>query len=113
MPEHQIKIWTENDDFIKNILNDKNNNIIKQCLNKSNFYVYEYLRLKILYEFGGIFAEADMIILEHFNIQDNDEFFYNLTYLSDVEKNLGLTLTPIIINKKREVFIKRKLRGAT
>lgn len=104
MPEHQIKIWTENDDFIKNILNDKNNNIIKQCLNKSNFYVYEYLRLKILYEFGGIFAEADMIILEHLNIQDNDEFFYNLTYLSDVEKNLGLTLTPIIIHKNNIII---------
>lgn len=108
MPEHQIKIWTENDDFIKNILNDENNNIIKQCLNKNNFYVYEYIRLRILYEFGGIFAEPDFIILEHIDIQNNDEFFHNLTYHTDDFRNLGLYFAPIII-QKNNILIKMLL----
>ena len=106
MPEHQIKVWTENDDFIKNILNDKNNNIVKQCLNKRNFYVYEYLRLKIIYEFGGIFSEPDMILLEHFDVKDNDEFFYNLIFGDDA--NLGCTCYPIIL-KKNNILIKMML----
>lgn len=101
MPEHQIKIWTENDDFIKNILNDKNNNIIKQYLNKNNVYIFEYLRLKIIYEFGGIFSEPDMILLEHFDIQDNDEFFFNILNFD----NLGITCYPIIL-KKNNILVK-------
>lgn len=108
MPEHQIKIWTENDDFIKNILNDENNNIIKQCLNKNNFYVYEYIRLRILYEFGGIFAEPDFIVLEHIDIQNNDEFFHNLTNYTDDFRNLGLFSAPIII-QKNNILIKMLL----
>ena len=105
MPEHQIKIWTENDDFIKNILNDKNNNIVKQCLNKNNVYVFEYLRLKIIYEFGGIFSEPDMILLEHFDVKDNDEFFFNLL---EFGPNLGITCYPIIL-KKNNILIKMLL----
>lgn len=104
MPEHQIKIWTENDDFIKNILNDKNNNIIKWYSNISNFYIYEYLRLKIIYEFGGIFSEPDMVLLEHFNIQKNDEFFYNISNFC----NLGITCYPIIL-KKNNIIVKMQL----
>lgn len=101
MPEHQIKIWTENDDFIKNILNDKNNNIVKYYLNKNNVYVFEYLRLKIIYEFGGIFSEPDMILLEHFDIKDNDEFFFNISNFY----NLGITCYPIIL-KKNNILVK-------
>lgn len=104
MPEHQIKIWTENDDFIKNILNDKNNNIIKWYSNISNFYIYEYLRLKIIYEFGGIFSEPDMVLLEHFDVQNNDEFFYNARNFF----NLGITSYPIIL-KKNNILIKMLL----
>lgn len=106
MPEHQIKIWTENDEFIKNILNDKNNNIIKYYLNKNNVYVFEYLRLKIIYEFGGIFSEPDMILLEHFDVKGNDEFFYNLIFGDDA--NLGCTRYPIIL-KKNNILIKMML----
>ena len=101
MPEHQIKIWTENDDFIKNILNDKNNNIVKWYSNRSRFYIHEYLRLRIIYEFGGIFSELDMILLEHFDIQNNDEFFYNISNFY----NLGITCYPIIL-KKNNILIK-------
>lgn len=104
MPEHEIKIWTENDDFIENILNDKNNNIIKWYSNVSNFYIYEYLRLKIIYEFGGIFSEPDMILLEHFDIKDNDEFFYNISNFY----NLGITCYPIIL-KKNNILVKMQL----
>ena len=104
MPEHQIKIWTENDEFIKNILNDKNNNIIKYYLNKNNVYVFEYLRLKIIYEFGGIFSEPDMILLEHLDIKDNDEFFFNISNFNGND-NLGITCYPIIL-KKNNILIK-------
>ena len=104
MPDLEIKIWTENDEFIKNILNDKNNNIIKYYLNKNNVYVFEYLRLKIIYEFGGIFSEPDMILLEHLDIKNNDEFFFNISNFYDVN-NLGITCYPIIL-KKNNILIK-------
>ena len=45
-----------------------------------------------------------MILLEHFDIKDNDEFFYNISSFNGND-NLGITCYPIIL-KKNNILIK-------
>jgi mannosyltransferase OCH1-like enzyme len=64
-PDAKIKIWTEKDDFIKDKFN--NSPLIKYILNHSEYSPYrkriiisDYLKLCILYTFGGVFVDLDI-----------------------------------------------------
>jgi hypothetical protein len=72
MSEHQIKIWTENDEYIKKVLNRKSKFL--DYLNKNNgkksFYC-DYIRLNLLYDFGGMYVELDQFLPKHLEIDEN------------------------------------------
>lgn len=77
MPNAEIKIWTEKDDFIKDILESKIK-FIEYANDKKNeipvAMLCDYLKLKIIYEFGGMISEFDQILIKNINIDEEVEF---------------------------------------
>ena len=77
MPNAEIRIWTEKDDFIKDILNSKIK-FIEYANDKKNkipvAMLCDYLKLKIIYEFGGMISEFDQILIKNINIDEEVEF---------------------------------------
>ena len=77
MPNAEIKVWTEKDDFIKDILESKIK-FIEYAHDKKNeipvAMLCDYLKLKIIYEFGGMISEFDQILIKNINIDEEVEF---------------------------------------
>jgi hypothetical protein len=77
MPDAEIKIWTENDDFMKDILNKKIK-FLEYANEKKNkipiAMLCDYLKLKIIYEFGGMISEFDQILVKSISIDEEVEF---------------------------------------
>ena len=61
-PEHDVKLWNENN-F------DINENIFaKQAYEANHFaFVSDYVRTKVLYEYGGLYLDTDVEILQNFD----------------------------------------------
>ena len=80
MPDAEIKIWTENDEFIQKILN-KNSKFLKFFQKYINYgFLCDYLRLHLQYEFGGIYSELDQMLVKPIEIDENIEFCHSLIY---------------------------------
>ncbi len=68
-PKYEIRIWTE-DNF--NLLDNK------YCKKSYDFkkyaYTSDYVRLRVIYEFGGIYLDTDMKAMKHFGdiFEDSD-----------------------------------------
>ena len=72
-PDWEIKIWTEKDEYIKNIID--NSKYIQLCYKDKNWGgIFDYLRSSILYDFGGIVSELDQILIEDLTI--DKEFMF-------------------------------------
>ena len=87
MPNAEIKIWTENDEFIKDILESKMK-FIEYANDKKNeipvAMLCDYLKLKIIYEFGGMISEFDQILIKNINIDEEVEFCDMLLTLNTI-----------------------------
>ena len=87
MPDAEIKIWTEKDDFIKDILESKIK-FIEYANDKKNeipvAMLCDYLKLKIIYEFGGMISEFDQILIKNINIDEGVEFCDMLLTLNTI-----------------------------
>lgn len=87
MPDAEIKIWTEKDDFIKDILESKIK-FIEYANDKKNeipiAMLCDYLKLKIIYEFGGMISEFDQILIKNINIDEEVEFCDMLLTLNTI-----------------------------
>ena len=80
MPNLEIKIWTENDEFIQKVLN-KNSKFLKffqKKKDKNNGLIFDYLRINLQYEFGGIYSELDQMLLKPLKIDEDIEFCHSL-----------------------------------
>ena len=80
MPNLEIKIWTENDKFIQKVLN-KNSKFLKffqKQKDKNNGLIFDYLRINLQYEFGGIYSELDQMLLKPLKIDEDIEFCHSL-----------------------------------
>ena len=77
MPDAEIKIWTEKDEFIKDILESKIK-FLEYANDKKNkipiSMICDYIKLKIIYEFGGMISEFDQILIKNINIDEEVEF---------------------------------------
>ena len=79
MPNAEIKIWTEKDEFIQKILN-KNSKFLEFFQKDKNYgFLCDYLRLHLQYEFGGIYSELDQMLLKPIKIDENIEFCQSIT----------------------------------
>ena len=80
MPDAEIKIWTEKDKFIQKVLN-KNSKFLKffqKQKDKNNGLIFDYLRINLQYEFGGIYSELDQMLLKPIKIDEDIEFCHSL-----------------------------------
>lgn len=78
MPNAEIKVWTEKDEFIQKVLN-KNSKILEFFSKNKNYgFLCDYLRLNLQFEFGGIYSELDQILLKPIEIDEDIEFCHSL-----------------------------------
>ena len=80
MPNLEIKIWTENDEFIQKTLS-KNSKFLKFFQKDKNYSLLcDYLRINLQYEFGGIYSELDQMLLKPLKIDEDIEFCHSLIH---------------------------------
>jgi mannosyltransferase OCH1-like enzyme len=61
LPDYKLIEWNEkNSDLSHSFVNDA-------YINKNWAFVSDYVRLKVIYQFGGIYLDTDMLILETLN----------------------------------------------
>ena len=84
MPNLEIKIWTENDEFIQKTLS-KNSKFLKFFQKDKNYSLLcDYLRINLQYEFGGIYSELDQMLLKPLKIDENIEFCHSITMSNSI-----------------------------
>ena len=79
MPDAEIKIWTEKDEFTQKILNKNSKFLEFFSKNKNYGFLCDYLRLHLQYEFGGVYSELDQMLLKPIKIDENIEFCQSIT----------------------------------
>ena len=79
------------------------NNFVKQAYEAKKFaFVSDYVRLKVLYEYGGIYLDTDVIVVKNF-----DEFL-NLNAFCSFESSQSIC-TAVIGAEKGSAFIEKTL----
>lgn len=74
---YEIKVWTEKDDFVKAVFSKKSKFLTYiNRYKKGATQMFDYLRLHILYKYGGIYSELDMPMFKKLNINSEDEFLF-------------------------------------
>ena len=101
MPDLEIKIWTEKDEFIQKVLN-KNSKFLKYFRQKDKNYglLCDYLRLHLQYEFGGIYSELDQMLLKSFKFNENIEFCHSIT----MDKSITTSSQPNYFKKGNKII---------
>ena len=100
MPDLEIKVWTEKDEFIQKILN-KNSKFLEFFQKNKNYgFLCDYLRLHLQYEFGGIYSELDQILLKPLKIDENIEFCHSIT----IHKSITTSCQPNYFKKGNRIL---------
>ena len=100
MPDAEIKIWTEKDEFIQKVLN-KNSKFLEFFQKDKNYgFLCDYLRLNLQYEFGGIYSELDQILLKPIKIDENIEFCQSIT----IHKSITTSCQPNYFKKGNKIL---------
>lgn len=95
---YEIKVWTEKDDFVKAVFNKKSKYLtFLNRYKKGITQRFDYLRLHILYKYGGIYSELDMPMFKKLNINSEDEFLFYY-------ESLHTTFGPMKINKGNKLL---------
>lgn len=70
LPDYEIIEWNENNSDLKH-------HFVKEAYNLNKWaFVSDYIRLKVLHEYGGIYLDTDMLVLKKFDeLLDNKCFF--------------------------------------
>ena len=77
LPDYNIKIWGERDLNLDSLANS--NKFLRKCLKYHLWsFASDYLRLYVLYEYGGIYLDTDVEVLQTFNPLLKNNFFYGL-----------------------------------
>ena len=100
MPNAEIKVWTEKDEFIQKILN-KNSKFLEFFQKNKNYgFLCDYLRLHLQYEFGGIYSELDQMLLKPIKIDEDIEFCQSIT----VRKSITTSSQPNYFKKGNKIL---------
>ncbi|MFV8373859.1 glycosyltransferase family 32 protein [Flavobacterium sp. LB1P71] len=96
LPDYEIKEW-----------NEKNSDLTIPFVNeayklKKWAFVADYIRLKILYENGGIYLDTDMMVIKSFDSLLSDECFFGV----EDERFISAGIIGV---KKKHPFIKKCL----
>ena len=95
LPEYQIIEWSERNIDIDSL--KKENKFFKECYDRKLWaYVADYLRVKILYEEGGIYLDTDIEI-----IKDISPLLENDLFLGFENKNeINMAIVGTVVNHK-------------
>ena len=95
LPEYQIIEWNEKNIDIGSL--KKENKFFKECYDRKLWaYVADYLRVKILYEEGGIYLDTDIEI-----IKDISPLLENDLFLGFENKNeINMAIVGTVVNHK-------------
>lgn len=106
MPEYKFIKWNESNsgEFL-------NNQFVCQAMKDKNYaFVSDYIRLKVLYEYGGIYLDTDMIIIKKLDDFLSYKTFWGRMYSNAVgtaiigaEPHNGVIRELLDIYEKREV----------
>ena len=82
MPDYEIIEWNENNLDIEKLCNE--NRFFKECYKREMYaFMADYIRLKVLYENGGIYFDTDIQVLKSF-----DEFLDKKFVIGFEKENL-------------------------
>lgn len=75
LPNYQIVIWTEKKLDLEKIANE--NRFLRECLKRKLWaFVSDYLRLYVLYHYGGIYLDTDVQIIKPFSKEMLSKSFF-------------------------------------
>ncbi|MGL5053556.1 MAG: glycosyltransferase family 32 protein [Cetobacterium sp.] len=102
LPDYEIIEWNEfNIDINKEL---EENKFFRECYNRKMWaFASDYIRVKIMYEFGGIYLDTDMEILKSLDTFLKDDFFIG----KEDEKTISFG---IVGAKKNHIFFKKMLQ---
>lgn len=101
LPDYEIIEWNENNLNLDEIAAE--NRFFAECRKRKLWaYMADYLRLKILYEYGGIYFDTDVQVLKSFNSLLNERAFIGY----EAENYIG---TGVIASEKGSGAIKNFL----
>ena len=101
LPDYEIIEWNEENVHLHEIC--KNNKFIAKCIQlKLWAFVSDYIRVKILYEHGGIYLDTDVEVLKSFDLLLQNQCFLGL-------EEDEYICTAVIGSEKGNPFIKRIL----
>jgi hypothetical protein len=100
LPDYQFIEWNE-----ENINIDNELDYVKEAYQVKKYaFVSDYIRLKVLYEYGGVYLDTDIEVLKPF-----DEYLDNATMVLGFESKRSL-LTAFIAVEKGNNYIKEFLK---
>ena len=102
LPDYEIMEWNEKNFDIRNEI--KKNKFFKECYQRKLWaFVADYVRVKVLHEYGGIYLDTDIEVLKSFDDLLNTEMF--LGYEND-SKDVNLAVIGI---KKNHIVMKKMI----
>lgn len=106
LPDYQIIEWNE-----KNT--DLTHPFVKEAYQKKKWaFVSDYVRLKKLYEFGGIYLDTDMMVIKNFNALLRDTCFFGAESLNFINAGIiGAIPKNSFIKTCRDVYNTLSLEG--
>lgn len=101
LPDYELIEWNENNIDISKEMEE--NKFFRECYNRKLWaFASDYIRVKVMYEHGGIYLDTDMEILKSLDSLLNDNFFIG----KEDESTISFG---IVGAKKNHNFFKRML----
>ena len=98
MPDYEIKLWSEHNVDLKEC------EFIKEAYEQKKWaFVADYVRTKVLYEYGGVYLDTDMEITKPIDDLLNEDFVIG------VEDSGFIAAGLIIVKNKHNKYIKKML----
>lgn len=102
LPHYTLKEWNENNLDLDRIASE--NRFFAECRKRKLWaFMADYLRLRILYEYGGIYLDTDIQVLKSFDNLLNDSCFIGM----EPNNYIG---TGVIACEKQDSTIKKVLK---
>lgn len=105
LPDYEIKIWDGNNEEIINIP------FVKRCIERRNWaFASDYIRAYALYNYGGIYMDADVEVYKSFNNLLNFEYVCGLEWFRKKRNAFEYGFeTAILMFEKQHPIIKEWL----
>ena len=108
MPDYELIEWNESNIDLNKIASQ--NKFFRECSKRKLWsYMADYLRLKVLYEYGGIYFDTDVQVLKSFDVFLNRDIVIGYEINSSGAKNTDIIGTGVICAEAHNLFIKRCL----